>query len=128
VYETVDELYLTGGAYLEHLYLEKHIVQRLVFEKDGSTTMCPASSTIQVIPKGTRLRVCKVFVKTQFGSELCSQTILADLLDDQGNIIPKIKEFSSRVNVTFLFKNTGQMSNENWVFEPNVELIQKVDP
>lgn len=78
--------------------------------------------------KGTRFKVCGVYVKTSFGSELCAQYILANLLDEYGQSLPTQDFFGNivSVNVGYLFENTFEMPNENWIFRPRSQFIREI--
>lgn len=70
-----------------------------------------------------------MFVRTNFGNELCSQSIFANLIDENGMVIPQTNSRGNIVslNVTYLFKNTWQHPNQDWIFSPNPDYIKEVD-
>lgn len=117
-YELVHDVYLIQYCDDDELRLERFL------------TFTPTSySKIEIIPKGIRFKVCTVLAKTSFGSELCCQNILANLIDEQGNSMPKTNSSGKIVSlhVTDLFNDTFQMPLQDWTFMPISKFIKEIE-
>lgn len=126
-YELLQDLYLTLDRFSDALSLNSSLIKTFTLEKGEPVEVNPYS-LVKTIPKGTKFKVLSVFVKTNYGNELCSQSIFANIIDENGGII--IQQCSdgniAPVNVTSLFQRTSGKPNENWVFIPNPKWIKEI--
>lgn len=111
-YETTQTFYITQYDEGDEIFLKTYRLDYIIDE----------------IPPKTRFKVCKVLASTSFGSELCCQHILATLVDEHDIpiITRNIQGKPSLIYVSYLFKDTFQMPNQNWVFKPKNEFIQEI--
>lgn len=126
-YELIQDVYLTQFKDGEDLTLTDKVIRATTWKDNQRKEINPYIKKDSVF-KGTKFRVCSVLVKTQFGSELCSQTILANIIDDNGNILPQTN-YNGKImliNVSYLFKDTSMMADENWTFTPCDHLIKEI--
>jgi hypothetical protein len=128
-YELLADALLNQMRGDKQVSLDPGRISSYTIDKDGARIELEPYLFSRIIPKGTKFRVCGVLVKTSFGTELCSQYILATLLDEYGNPI-SINDFSGNpapVYVTYLFENTFEMPNQNWVFTPKPKVIKEIE-
>lgn len=127
-YELLQDVYLTQLRFCEELSLDKSRMRSYTWENGKEVELNPFA-LFNTVPKGTKFRVCSVLVKTNYGNELWSQSILANFIDENGNILFQANSCGKivPVRVTFLFQNTSQMPNEDWIFHPMSEWIKEVD-
>lgn len=127
-YELLEDVFLSQMQGDEKVSLSKSLTSSYTFDKDGSRIELEIYLFSEVIPKGTRFRVCGVHVLTTFGNELCAQYILATLLDEHGNPLSTNDFYGNPapVCVTYLFKNTSEMPNQNWIFTPMPRFIKEI--
>ncbi len=127
-YETVEEVYLTQYDDSKLIRFVKYPVRAFPFTNGNTEINVNIYSMIKPIPPKTRFRVCKVLASTSFGKEISTQNILATLIDDQGNSITTHNSQGKPafIYVTYLFKETSQAPNQNWIFYPS-ELIKEIN-
>lgn len=126
-YELVRDLYLTQLEFSENIQLDEANVSAYCYKNDKKIEI-NVYLIKKAIPKGTRFKVCSVFVATAFGSELCRQRICANFIDENGCILPE-RNFKGKVmpiDVSYVFKSPFQKSNENWVFLPHPDLVREI--
>lgn len=121
-YELLADIYLKQDKASNELVLDRNY-----FITEGEINI-KKYSIFEVIPKGTRFKVCQVQVKTSFGNESNAQYIFANIINEKGSIEPRTnsKGVISLLNVTYLFKNVFQEPNMNWVFLPMPGFIKEL--
>lgn len=127
-YELMKDAFLNQIRDSNRVRLDRSLISSYTSDKNGSEIKFNIYLFSIIIPRGTKFRVCEVHVRTSFGSELCSQYILATLLDKRGNPL-STKDFYGNptlVYVTDLFENTYEMPNKNWIFIPRQGLIKEI--
>jgi hypothetical protein len=126
-YELIDDIHITQFINSEQLSLGTSHLRAFTYQDDKAI-----ESTVykmrDLIRKGTRFRVCSVFVETEFGYEQCTQSIYANFIDHKGNIVvSRHQDAKGSLNVTYLFKRTMCFPNENWIFVPDPKWIKEVE-
>jgi hypothetical protein len=127
-YELLQDVYLKQFRDSEKLDLDT-IACRTYILKNGEFVEDNKYAILEIVPKGSKFRVCSVLVKTIYGSELCSQNIIGNFIDDNGDILIKMNSFRkiAQITVSNLFKNTFQASGEDWVFHPDPRWIKEIN-
>lgn len=127
-YETLNDIYMAQLIHSDQLSATTHLDKAFRFEGEKKIEF-DLYQLREIIPKGTRFRVCTVLVRTQFGHELCSQSVYADILNPEGHPIDLYNRKGSKVslNVSYLFNGLHSLPNENWIFNPDREWLKEVN-
>jgi len=127
-YELLQDLYLAQYEDSKVLYLSPYKSHSYTF-KNGQQVDVKFDTFCVVIPRGAKFRVYSVFVKTEFGEELCSQRIYAHFIDNNRVVIRQKNADGKemQIKVSSLFKNTNLCSNENWIFHPEPKWIMEIN-